>query len=169
MLGAARNRLLAPAAGTIFTRLRAALTGGGKAWYSSDFDLGKKPGDWDCATCFHLNFSRRDSCQRCGNPRPVGGGGGGGGSMSMGADRGWGGADVKPGDWFCPSCNTHNFASRGTCFKCGNEKVENNASMDGRPGWRMGDWTCTGCSEHNFASRTECFKCNAPKTSASTA
>ena len=26
--------------------------------------------------------------------------------------------DVRPGDWNCPSCNAHNFASRNECFKC---------------------------------------------------
>ncbi|KAA8525384.1 hypothetical protein F0562_007198 [Nyssa sinensis] len=36
------------------------------------FSQGKmsRPGDWNCRSCQHLNFQRRDSCQRCGEPRP---------------------------------------------------------------------------------------------------
>ncbi|GER26351.1 Ran-binding zinc finger protein [Striga asiatica] len=30
-----------------------------------------RPGDWNCRSCQHLNFQRRDSCQRCGDPRPA--------------------------------------------------------------------------------------------------
>ncbi|XVF49846.1 hypothetical protein PTKIN_Ptkin04bG0049000 [Pterospermum kingtungense] len=28
-----------------------------------------RPGDWNCRLCQHLNFQRRDSCQRCGESR----------------------------------------------------------------------------------------------------
>ncbi|KAL5854310.1 hypothetical protein ACOSQ4_004112 [Xanthoceras sorbifolium] len=28
-----------------------------------------RPGDWNCISCNQLNFRRRDSCQRCGEPR----------------------------------------------------------------------------------------------------
>ncbi|KAJ7514586.1 hypothetical protein O6H91_23G052000 [Diphasiastrum complanatum] len=109
--------------------------------------MNKKPGDWNCPTCQHLNFSRRDTCQRCGDPRPGGagefgrfssrgsgsstyaygsgyGGGGSGASRSYGSSFGFGGGSdicVRPGDWYCSigSCNAHNFASRSSCFKCG--------------------------------------------------
>ncbi|XP_024522118.1 RNA-binding protein FUS-like isoform X1 [Selaginella moellendorffii] len=107
--------------------------------------MSRKPGDWDCPFCDHLNFSRRDSCQRCGEPRPMSerprdvefignssGGGGGGGGMrggSYGFGGGGGGGrssmagfpaeDVRPGDWYCVECNAHNFASRTGCYKCG--------------------------------------------------
>jgi hypothetical protein len=27
-------------------------------------------------------------------------------------------ASFRAGDWNCPACNAHNFASRNSCFKC---------------------------------------------------
>ncbi|PKA49053.1 hypothetical protein AXF42_Ash010737 [Apostasia shenzhenica] len=135
--------------------------------------MNRRPGDWNCRTCWHLNFSRREACQRCGARR-------------IGDPRGSRPAsrpvDVKPGDWYC-SCGVHNFASRSGCFKCGALKVEAaalaNAASAGAaaagpssfdcgivpPDWKSGDWLCTrfGCNEHNFASRLKCFRCNAPR------
>ncbi|XXG45670.1 hypothetical protein AAC387_Pa02g0695 [Persea americana] len=150
--------------------------------------MSRKPGDWNCRSCQHLNFSRRDSCQRCGEQRSgdrgdfgsFGGRGGGGSSY------GFSGSDVRPGDWYCSagSCGAHNFASRSSCFKCGAFKDESGGSFDGdgqrsrsafgfsssrgsRSSWKSGDWYCSrpGCNEHNFASRMECFRCNAPRDS----
>ncbi|KAL5783152.1 hypothetical protein ACOSP7_008181 [Xanthoceras sorbifolium] len=92
-----------------------------------------RPGDWNCRSCSHLNFQRRDSCQRCGEPRPGGGERGdfggsfggvrGGGSSPFGYSTG---PDVRPGDWYCTfgNCGAHNFASRSSCFKCGASKDE---------------------------------------------
>ncbi|ESR40443.1 hypothetical protein KPL70_020678 [Citrus sinensis] len=141
-----------------------------------------RPGDWNCRSCQHLNFQRRDSCQRCGDPRSSGdfcgfGGRGGGSSFGFGT-----GSDVRPGDWYCSAgnCGAHNFASRSSCFKCGAFKDDvagggfdcdmprsRGSSFGGgnRSGWKSGDWICTrsGCNEHNFASRMECFRCNAPR------
>ncbi|KAJ4808753.1 Ran BP2/NZF zinc finger-like superfamily protein [Rhynchospora pubera] len=151
--------------------------------------MNRKPGDWNCRSCQHLNFSRRDMCQRCGDPRSGGDFGanfGGGRSMSS-FGGGFGGSDVRPGDWYC-NCGAHNFASRSSCFKCGAFKEDSavsggfdsdmprsrgfgfgngGAGAGGRPGWKSGDWICTrsGCNEHNFASRMECFRCNAPRES----
>ncbi|CAN6243502.1 unnamed protein product, partial [Urochloa humidicola] len=157
--------------------------------------MNRKPGDWDCRACQHLNFSRRDLCQRCGEPRGAadrgsGGGGdyanfGGRGGSSFGGGFG-AGSDVRPGDWLC-TCGAHNFASRSNCFKCSAFKDEaavnsgaggfdgdmsrsrfgGGAARTNRPGWKSGDWICTrsGCNEHNFASRMECFRCNAPRDS----
>ncbi|CAD5177350.1 unnamed protein product, partial [Musa acuminata subsp. malaccensis] len=152
--------------------------------------MNRKPGDWTCRSCQHLNFSRRDSCQRCGDPRPSSDrseyasfGGRGGSSFSFT------GSDVRPGDWYC-SCGAHNFASRSSCFKCcalkEDSAVGGGGGFDGdiprsrgygfggvggggggRAGWKSGDWICnrSGCNEHNFASRMECFRCNAPRDS----
>ncbi|KAF5726917.1 zinc finger family protein [Tripterygium wilfordii] len=145
-----------------------------------------RPGDWNCRSCQHLNFQRRDSCQRCGDTRSgvdFGAFGGRGGSSL-----GFTGSDVRPGDWYCTAgnCGAHNFASRSSCFKCGVYKLEDSgASFDydlsrsrgygsgaavaggnnNRSGWKSGDWICprSGCNEHNFASRMECFRCNAPR------
>ncbi|XP_052207398.1 putative RNA-binding protein involved in heterochromatin assembly [Diospyros lotus] len=128
-----------------------------------------RPGDWNCRSCQHLNFQRRDSCHRCDEPRI------GGGSSSFGFTTG---PDVRPGDWYCAvgNCGTHNFASRSTCFKCGAFKDDNSSGgFNGgrsfgfgggsRSGWKSGDWICNrpGCKEHNFASRMECFRCGAPR------
>ncbi|XP_043702918.1 uncharacterized RNA-binding protein C17H9.04c-like isoform X2 [Telopea speciosissima] len=143
-----------------------------------------RPGDWNCRSCQHLNFSRRDSCQRCGEPRS---GDYGGFGARVGSSFGFSGSDVRPGDWYCSAvnCGAHNFASRSSCFKCGACKDESagggyegdmprsrsygfgSGAGAGRSGWKSGDWICTrsGCNEHNFASRMECFRCSAPRDS----
>ncbi|KAH6774265.1 Ran BP2/NZF zinc finger-like superfamily protein [Perilla frutescens var. frutescens] len=141
-----------------------------------------RPGDWNCRACQHHNFQRRDSCQRCGDPKPgeYGSFGGRSGLAAFGFTTG---PDVRPGDWYCAvgNCGAHNFASRSSCFKCGAFKDEIAAAADtdfsrprgfgigngaavgggtGRSGWKSGDWICNrfGCNEHNFASRMECFR-----------
>ncbi|KAA3489328.1 zinc finger Ran-binding domain-containing protein 2-like [Gossypium australe] len=143
-----------------------------------------RPGDWNCRSCQHLNFQRRDSCQRCGEFRSgdhFGSYGGGRGGSSFGFTTG---SDVRPGDWYCTAgnCGTHNFASRSSCFKCGAFKDDSAGGFDSdvprsrgfgggnRSGWKSGDWICTrsGCNEHNFASRMECFRCSAPRDFART-
>ncbi|GAB2275524.1 hypothetical protein Dimus_010281 [Dionaea muscipula] len=97
-----------------------------------------RPGDWNCRSCNHLNFQRRESCQRCGEHRTgdrgdhyssgFGGGGigGRGGSSTFGGGGFGAGPDVRPGDWYCNvgNCSTHNFATRSSCFKCGAYKEE---------------------------------------------
>jgi hypothetical protein len=32
---------------------------------------------------------------------------------------------MRPGDWMCPACNNHNFASKTSCNKCGLPKPAN--------------------------------------------
>ncbi|KAL6501913.1 hypothetical protein OROGR_027046 [Orobanche gracilis] len=149
-----------------------------------------RPGDWNCVSCQHHNFQRRDSCQRCYKPRPGSRESysnvrfGGQVDMQIGSP----GPDVRPGDWYCSvgNCEAHNFANRSSCFKCGAQKNDGSSGgvggfdgdllryrargLSGDAGgvsrtWKSGDWLCTrfNCNEHNFASRTECFKCNAPK------
>ncbi|KAK8491145.1 hypothetical protein V6N11_037914 [Hibiscus sabdariffa] len=92
-----------------------------------------RPGDWNCRSCQHLNFQRRDSCQRCGEPRSGGergdyGSFGGRGGSSLGFT----GPDVRPGDWYCTvgNCGAHNFASRSSCFKCGAAKDESSGGFE---------------------------------------
>ncbi|KAJ6829786.1 putative zinc finger protein30 isoform X2 [Iris pallida] len=154
--------------------------------------MNRKPGDWNCRSCQHLNFSWRDSCQLCSDPRSDGMGGGGDarsdyggfGGGRGGSSFGFSGSDVRPGDWYC-QCGYHNFASRSNCFKCSGFKDESAAVTGGwgfdgsrgvsfgsagggrAAGWKSGDWICnrSGCNEHNFASRMECFRCNAPRDS----
>ncbi|KAI4381958.1 hypothetical protein MLD38_007973 [Melastoma candidum] len=141
-------------------------------------------GDWNCRSCQHLNFQRRDTCQRCGDPKLFGDfpSGFNAGRPPAGASFCYPGSDVRPGDWYCAvgNCGTHNFANRSTCFKCGTFKDDPSAFCrfdssrtyagvgSGRSCWKSGDWICTriGCNEHNFASRMECFRCSAPRDSA---
>uniref|UniRef100_A0A453NQ87 RanBP2-type domain-containing protein n=1 Tax=Aegilops tauschii subsp. strangulata TaxID=200361 RepID=A0A453NQ87_AEGTS len=96
--------------------------------------MNRKPGDWDCRSCQHLNFSRRDLCQRCGEPRSAADRGSG---SSFGTGFG-AGSDVRPGDWYC-TCGAHNFASRSSCFKCAAFKEE---AAGWRHGSRRGRWSC---------------------------
>merc|ERR1712127_781139 len=63
------------------------------------------------------------------------------------------GPNMKDGDWMCPNCGNHNFASRVTCNRCAHV----------RPGMKQGDWVCRSCKNHNFASRDTCNKCGTPK------
>lgn len=131
-----------------------------------------RPGDWNCRTCNHLNFMRRESCQRCTEPRSTSA------AVDYAAAAAFNiapsratsspfafttGPDVRPGDWYCTlaNCGAHNFASRSSCFKCGAPKDDNFSSSDSdmprllrplgfggggastRPGWKSGDWICT--------------------------
>ncbi|KAF8370235.1 hypothetical protein HHK36_021488 [Tetracentron sinense] len=93
-----------------------------------------RPGDWNCKSCQHLNFQRRDSCHRCGDPK-MGDRGNDYGSFSArgGSSFGFSGSDVRPGDWYCSAanCGAHNFASRSSCFKCGAFKDESSGGSEG--------------------------------------
>lgn len=72
---------------------------------------------------------------------------------------------VRPGDWNCPNCSFHNFASRRNCFKCNAENPNPpptthtvNATSTG------GDWLCS-CGFHNYASQPRCLKCGSEQRS----
>ncbi|KAL0140803.1 hypothetical protein V8B55DRAFT_1448050 [Mucor lusitanicus] len=73
----------------------------------------------------------------------------------------------RAGDWICPSCNSHNFASRFQCLKCSTAKPYNASGAPpagytaSTPPMKPGDWMCRNenCSFHNFAKRTQCAKC----------
>ncbi|KAG6471255.1 hypothetical protein ZIOFF_072365 [Zingiber officinale] len=126
---------------------------------------GRRPGDWNCGSCRHHNFSWRDSCQQCGAVKSTDG--------AAAVD---GGSNFLPGDWYC-LCGGHNFANRSSCHFCGapsNGSVVNiydvvhgsgGAEHGPGSGWKPGDWLCTrsGCNQHNFASRKLCYRCKAPK------
>ncbi|KAJ7956655.1 Ran-binding zinc finger protein [Quillaja saponaria] len=129
-------------------------------------------GDWMCGACQHLNFKKRDACQRCGYPKF-----GGPDPAAYGYNR----TEVMAGDWYCTAmnCGSHNYASRSSCYRCGTLKNDYACEYGGNmvssggygsdcsvpPGWKTGDWICTrmGCGVHNYASRMECFKCKTPK------
>ncbi|XP_010100942.2 zinc finger Ran-binding domain-containing protein 2 [Morus notabilis] len=111
-------------------------------------------GDWMCGACQHLNFKKRDQCQRCQYPKY-----GGPDPSTYAYNR----TEVLAGDWYCNAmnCGAHNYASRSQCYICG--ALKNMIGSDGCsvPGWKTGDWFCTrvGCGEHNYANRTVCYKC----------
>ncbi|KAI9593811.1 hypothetical protein BDF19DRAFT_446993 [Syncephalis fuscata] len=70
---------------------------------------------------------------------------------------GGGGATFRPGDWYCPNCSSHNFASRLQCMRChiprpGGSQAAVAAML------KPGDWLCS-CGYHNFAKRPQCGKC----------
>jgi len=132
-------------------------------------------GNWNCPQCGNLNYPMRTECNRCGLPkhmamqsgiRAMG--------MPMGMDMGMMGgmniqsspsrsmsmpSNMRPGDWMCPSCSNHNYASKTHCNKCGVPKETRIA----KEGMREGDWICRQCANHNYASKTACNKCAAPK------
>ncbi|KAK6945066.1 Zinc finger, RanBP2-type [Dillenia turbinata] len=102
-------------------------------------------GDWLCSACQHVNFKKRDACQKCTYPRH------GGVDVSLYKSKR---TEVLAGDWFCAHCGAHNFASRSTCFRCGALKNDfvggyggnmtgNGCDGGARPGWKTGDWICT--------------------------
>ncbi|XP_059638004.1 RNA-binding protein involved in heterochromatin assembly dri1-like [Cornus florida] len=131
-----------------------------------------REGDWMCNSCQHMNFKKRDTCQRCQCPKF-----GGGTNVSYGVNR----PEVLAGDWYCNAmnCGAHNYASRTSCYRCAAAKNDYCAYGGGMmasgayayggsadiPGWKTGDWICNnlGCGLHNYASRMECYKCKKPR------
>lgn len=139
-----------------------------------------KPGDWICPDCGNVNFSNRDTCNKCGKAGRT--------QQRLG---------MKPGDWICPNCGDLVFASKsackmcatpkpadlddftkpqpayaggggdfsgggfggfgGGCGGCGYGKSSNNQNM------KPGDWFCPACGDLVFASRSACKMCGAPK------
>jgi len=103
-------------------------------------------GDWMCGACQHVNFKKRDACQRCGYPKY-----GGPDPSKYGCNR----TEVLAGDWYC-NCGAHNYASRPNCYRCSSMKNDYGGaaysmmpSAEGYgsdasapPGWKSGDWMC---------------------------
>ena len=108
------------------------------------------PGDWFCGSCGKDNFARRDSCFSCGTPRAadvrvVPGDPRAGGS-SFGErrpPRNYDGEERGPpapreGDWPCPDCGFSNFASRGSCYRCGGGRPASAGPIPERRGYGGG-------------------------------
>ncbi|KAI8105921.1 hypothetical protein M9434_000500 [Picochlorum sp. BPE23] len=81
-----------------------------------------RPGDWACPKCGNNCFARKDSCNRCGTPKPRGYGGdsSSGGYGGRGGGRG-GGGGRREGDWMC-ACGNNCFGWRDVCNRCGAPK-----------------------------------------------
>lgn len=136
-----------------------------------------RPGDWKCPACANINFSWRDKCNKCEEPR--------GDTPAEPLALGWNGPplpggvpgrEARPGDWDCPRCGNLNFSSRTKC----NGTVEGEACELARPEFetygvalvkrndikKPGDWNCFRCGNINFKIREECNKCKLPKEDA---
>ena len=109
-------------------------------------------GDWLCGACQHANFKKRETCQKCNFPKH-----GTQADLSSHMYHNVNRGEVLAGDWYC-HCGAHNYASRTSCFRCGNIKSDYggyayDAPMMGvgghtseqaqlLPGWKAGDWIC---------------------------
>ncbi|CAN1215499.1 hypothetical protein LINPERPRIM_LOCUS250 [Linum perenne] len=93
-------------------------------------------GDWMCPACQHQNFKKRESCQRCGYPKY------GGPDV---AEYLYNRTEVLAGDWYCPAinCASHNYASRVSCYRCGQLKIHYGSDSGMPLGWKSGDWVCS--------------------------
>jgi len=63
----------------------------------------------------------------------MGGGGCGGGGGGKGGGKAKG--DGRPGDWTCPGCQSNVFASKSSCFKCGEPKPSGGGGGGAPPGY----------------------------------
>ena len=111
------------------------------------------PGDWYCGSCGKDNFARRDSCFSCGTPRAadarvVPGDPRAGGSSfgerrpprqygNDGEER-RGPPEPREGDWNCDDCGFSNFASRGSCYRCGGGRPASAGPIPERRGYGGG-------------------------------
>ncbi|KAK3239984.1 hypothetical protein CYMTET_50128 [Cymbomonas tetramitiformis] len=70
--------------------------------------------------------------------------------------------DFLKGDWLCPQCNNHNYASRAECYKC--HTCRPRKPSTGKEMTVGGDnWVCPSCENSNFATRKKCNKCQMAK------
>ncbi|KAM7519291.1 hypothetical protein LguiB_018253 [Lonicera macranthoides] len=95
-------------------------------------------GDWMCGSCQHINFKKRELCQKCRCPKF--GENCDTTSYEVGRTE-----EVLAGDWYCTTsnCGAHNYASRTHCYMCGAPKIcywEFQGNLP--PGWKAGDWIC---------------------------
>ncbi|CAJ0646939.1 8670_t:CDS:2 [Entrophospora sp. SA101] len=134
---------------------------------STSSGISFRPGDWICPNpnCIFQNFASRTQCMRCGTSNHSGYDTYGNLTSSIIEQQQGGGlygTTNVMGDWYCPSCNSHNFASRFQCIRCSLPKppnaINNIASI---VNMKPGDWLCGNdmCGYHNFAKRTQCAKC----------
>lgn len=154
-----------------------------------------REGDWLCPSCNNHNYASKAVCNRCGAPPAQPGGLNQYGAppppqgmhpalQRPPAERGF-----RDGDWRCPACQNHNYASKKVCNRCG-EPMRSEFLIDGMAGlnfggappppqiphpalrrpaaernWRDGDWMCGACQNHNYASKEACNRCGEPMKS----
>ena len=155
---------------------------------SFDRDVHMKPGDWRCSKCKNHNYANKQFCNRstCNEKKPHGDNNNNNNSYrdnNRGRNdnnRGRNSNDepnMKPGDWMCPKCKNHNYASKKFCNRssCDEKKPHgdnnNNSYRDNNRGrndnnrgrndnedsnMKPGDWMCPKCKNHNYASKNFC-------------
>ena len=148
----------------------------GLAWSAGAKEL--RAGDWLCQGCSNVNYASRQSCNKCAGPKMAQSEMISASLLGMGGFPG--GRNVRQGDWLCPDCGNHNFASRTACNTC---SVPKPPAVDGAaeggsgggdgaggavvwaPQQRPGDWVCgrESCRNVNYAFREVCNKCNDEK------
>lgn len=103
-------------------------------------------GDWMCGACQHINFKKREACQRCSCPKYATQAE----AEAYAAHKAE--STMLAGDWYCGAmnCGAHNYASRSTCYRCGSccgygagIMASAGYAGDAIPGWKTGDWICT--------------------------
>lgn len=155
----------------------------------------KEDNDWICPRCIDVQFGRNSTCRQCGmqnpNPQPEKGLRDELSANSSSRSKNLVLPQSKlpqskqamtPGDWFCPSCNDHQFSRNLACRQCGTPKPADaghaTGSMPGLPNIsnlsmmqslapkrnvEPGDWFCPGCGDHQFSRNASCRKCGTPK------
>ena len=79
----------------------------------------EKRGDWYCPQCTDHQFASRTVCRSCGAARPESYNPEGFNHINTDANtRVKPKPEFRPGDWICPQCNDHQFASRLVCRNC---------------------------------------------------
>lgn len=146
--------------------------------------FGKKPGQWDCDTCYTRNEASADSCVSCkalkASPKttataqtaPAADAAAAQPSMSA-VGSGFGAQfSKKPGQWDCDVCEVRNEASANKCVACGTSNpaakstegapVATVSSFGSEFAKNDGKWDCNACLVRNDASATECVSCHGP-------
>ncbi|MCD7473312.1 hypothetical protein HAX54_015093 [Datura stramonium] len=107
-----------------------------------------REGDWMCAACQHLNFKKRDACQRCSFPKyatPA--------DVSM---YGLNKTEVMAGDWYSSAMNCGGVMDRmQVLFLVGRVVIGFAAVQDRKIMSREGDWMCSAC--HTKFQETGCM------------
>ena len=88
-----------------------------------------------CGACEHVNFKKREACQRCGYLKY----GGPHSEYPTAHEHGIKTEEALAGDWYC-KCGAHNYATRSSCYRCHAYK---SLDLGAFPGWKSGDWICT--------------------------
>lgn len=133
--------------------------------------MGKKAGDWFCPACNDLQFAKNTECRKCQTPNPDPEGSRA--AMEAGIASREGAQDLKPGDWYCPSCNDLQFAKNKVCRKCQTPNPDPEGCMAAasesstfkpkdKPDAKPGDWTCSSCGDLQFARNVMCRMCGTP-------